>query len=296
MANGPWFYAEGDKQLGPYSEAELRDFIVRGNITATTFVWTEGMSGWQRAGDIPGLISSAASPPRPPGPPGVGVASAAVASSGTGYAGRLAVDVGIWELLGRWILFVIGFLLVIPAPWVAVGLYRWFVSRLRVPGRPNLAFTGQVGDIWYVFILLALCTYANAAPEWYVPYVLIPFQAWLSWMTLKWAMANISSDGQRLPLSFTGDAWGYIGWYVLFYLSLITIIGWAWVTTAMMRWICRNIAGTRRAVVFEASGWEVLWRTVVFVIACAFVIPIPWVLGWYTRWYASQFALVERTV
>ena len=29
-------------------------------------------------------------------------------------------------------------------------------SRIQVPGRPNLAFTGQVGDIWYVFVATGL--------------------------------------------------------------------------------------------------------------------------------------------
>jgi hypothetical protein len=77
-------------------------------------------------------------------------------------------------------------------------------------------------------------------------------------------------------------------------ISVITIIGWAWVTTAWMRWICRNVGGTHREAVFNATGWGVLWRTVLFAIGCSFLIPIPWVLRWYTRWYASQFALVER--
>ena len=57
----------------------------------------------------------------------------------------------------------------------------------------------------------------------------------------------------------------------------------------------RNILdGTQREVIFTASGLEVLWRTIVFVIACIFIIPIPWVLRWYAQWYASQFALAER--
>jgi hypothetical protein len=46
----------------------------------------------------------------------------------------------LWGFLGRSIVFAIGFLLVIPAPWVAVWAYRWFFSRVHVPGRPNLAF------------------------------------------------------------------------------------------------------------------------------------------------------------
>ena len=113
-------------------------------------------------------------------------------------------------------------------------------------------------------------------------------------MILRWIAGNLSSNGQPLPIAFNGSALTYVGWYVLMFLSFITIIGWAWVITAWMRWICRNIDGTRREIIFNGSGLEVLWRTLVFSIGCAFLIPIPWVLRWYAKWYASQFALVER--
>jgi len=33
-------------------EAQLRDFIANGAISAETLVWTEGMTDWRRAGDI----------------------------------------------------------------------------------------------------------------------------------------------------------------------------------------------------------------------------------------------------
>ena len=191
-------------------------------------------------------------------------------------------------------LLIVGFLLVIPAPWVATGFYRWFVSCLRVPQRPNLAFTGQPMDIWWVFMLLAACTYADFTGIPFARLLVIPVQAYLSWMTVKWIVANISSNGQPLQLSFLGDALHYVGWYVLLSVSFITIIGWAWVTTAWTRWLFRNIEGTRRAIVFNASGLDVLWRTLVFAVGCAFIIPIPWVLGWYTRWYLSQVVLAPR--
>ena len=45
---------------------------------------------------------------------------------------------------------------------------------------------------------------------------------------------------------------------------------------------------------FNASGLGVLWRTLVMTIGCAFIIPIPWVIRWYTRWYVSQLALAPR--
>ena len=86
----------------------------------------------------------------------------------------------------------------------------------------------------------------------------------------------------------------YIGWYLLLVISAITIVGWAWVVVAQMRWICRNISGTHREILFNATGLEMLWRTLVFVIACVFIIPIPWMLRWYAQWYVSQFELVDR--
>ena len=292
MSNRSWFFASGNTQQGPYTEDQLRDFIARGAVRAETFVWTEGMSAWQKAGDIPGLLAGgAAAPPTPPAftRPGETL------TGRDGYTGiALSADFNIWELLGRSLIFVIGFLLVIPAPWVAVSFYRWFISQVRVPQRPNLDFTGQPMDIWWVFVLLALCTYAGVAGIDYLRLILLPVQAYLSWMTVKWIVANISSNGQPLQLSFRGEALHYVGWYVLLNISFITIIGWAWVTTALTRWMFRNIDGTRREIIFNASGLEVLWRTLVFAIGCAFVIPIPWVLGWYARWYVSQIALAPR--
>jgi hypothetical protein len=158
----------------------------------------------------------------------------------------------------------IGLLLVIPAPWAATGFYRWMVYCLRVPDRPNLAFTGRVGDIWYVFVLLGLLSYAGFSGVPYLEYIVIPVDALLSWMTVRWIAANLSSNGEPLPVEFKGSALGYVGWYLLMYISVITIIGWAWVITAWMRWNCRNVSGTRREIVFNATGWQMLWRTLLF--------------------------------
>jgi hypothetical protein len=177
---------------------------------------------------------------------------------------------------------------------VATNFYGWMTSRLRVPGRPNLAFTGQMRDIWYVFVAMALLTYAGSTGVRSLQYLSIPFQGYLSWMTVRWIAANFSSNGRQLPISFEGNWLTYVGWYVLLYISAITIVGWAWVITAWMRWNCRNVVGTQREILFNASGLEMLWRTLVFALGCMFLIPIPWVLRWYTTWYASQFALAER--
>lgn len=290
MANRSWFYASDGQQQGPFPEGHFRELIARGTVTPDTLVWSEGMTGWQRAGEIPDLAAGGSGPPVLP-QSGAPMASGAVAS---GQA--VSVEFSIWELLGRVLIFTIGFLLVIPAPWVATSFYKWMVEHLRVPQRSQLAFTGKVGDIWYVFIILALCTYAGASDVSYLlPLFVLVLQAFLSWMTVRWVVANISADGREPSFSFAGSPLGYVGWYLLLFISAITIIGWAWVTTAWMRWMCRHVTGTRRAIIFNGSGLQVLWRTVVFALASSLIIPIPWVLAWYARWFVSQFELVRRS-
>ena len=74
--------------------------------------------------------------------------------------------------------------------------------------------------------------------------------------------------------------------------SFVTIIGWAWVIKFTMQWICRNVRGTARFE-FTATGLSVLWRTLVFALLSALVIPIPWILRWYTTWYISQVSVVN---
>ncbi len=294
MSNRSWFYASNGQQQGPYPEAQLRDLITRGTVSADTLVWTEGMSGWQKAGEIPGLVpgGSATPPMSNPGAPPL----AAGGDHAGGYSGgALSADLPLWPLLGRTLLMIIGMLLVIPAPWTTTAFYRWIVSRLYVPGRPNMAFTGQPLDIWWVFIAIGVLTYLGSADLSGLQLLSIPLQAVLYWMVIRWVAANLSSDGQPLPIAFNGSVLGYIGWQLLVYLSFITIIGWAWVVTAWMRWICRNISGTKREVIFLGTGLEVLWRSIVFGIACIFIIPIPWMLRWYANWYISQFALADRT-
>lgn len=277
-----WFYASEGKQQGPYPEGQFRDLIAQGVVRPDTLVWSEGMAGWQKAAEIPGLMSGGGVPPMMPagGPPVMG-------------SGALSVSLPLWSFFGYCILLVIGQVVVIPAPWVVIAYYRWLTPKFNVPGRPNLAFTGQVGEIWYVIIGLALLGYAGIVDN-RLQLVAIPLQAVLSWMLMRWAFSHLSSNGQPLPIEFEGSVWGFIGFQLLMVISLFTVIGWAWVITFWMRWICRNIAGTRREVVFNGSGLQVLWRTIVMGLLFILIIPIPWVLRWYAQWYVSQLALVER--
>jgi uncharacterized protein DUF4339 len=289
MSSRSWFYASEGQQLGPYPEVQLREFIARGSVRADTLVWTEGMAGWQKAAEIPGLMFGASGPPVIPqagGPP--------VIAGGAG-GGALSIDFDIWEFTWRSLVFLVGVIFVIPMPWVVVWYANWMVSRVYVPGRPNLSFTGSALTVaaWFFgAIVLAICL-ALTGVDW-LNNLMGLVQIVLYWLFLRWFVANLASNGQPLGLSFSGSLWAYLGWTLLTVVSLITIIGWAWVFAAQMRWVCRNIQGTRRQVVFKGTGLEYLWRMIVTAIASAFIIPIPWVFRWMMRWQLSQTELVER--
>lgn len=87
----------------------------------------------------------------------------------------------------------------------------------------------------------------------------------------------------------------YVGWNLLMNLSYLTIIGWAWVEMALIRWFLRNtgIPETRTRLVFTGTGLENLWRSLLVVIVSVLTVglALPWMLIWYYRWLASQTVL-----
>ncbi|HET7885218.1 MAG TPA: DUF4339 domain-containing protein [Bradyrhizobium sp.] len=286
MSNRAWFYADRGQQQGPFPEAQFRDFIVRGIVRADTLVWTEGMAGWERAGDIPGFFSPGARPASMPG---------GMQATASGAGGPLSIDFEILEFAGRLLVFVLASIVIVPVPWVVVSNLKWLASRTRVPGRPELGFTGEpMTVIWYYLGAVAAIIALHFIGGRIASLLSFLVEVGLGWAALRWFIANLSSRGEPLGLSFTGPYWTYLGWSFLGALSTITIVGWAWVYTAQTRWICRNIEGTRREIVFKATGLEYLWRTLVTVVGCAFIIPIPWVIRWMLGWLASQTVLVER--
>lgn len=57
MTDAVWYYAVGNEQHGPMSEAELAVAIGRGEIGPDTLVWREGMEGWTAArATLPGNL------------------------------------------------------------------------------------------------------------------------------------------------------------------------------------------------------------------------------------------------
>src|SRR5664279_6048130 len=96
MADRSWFYASAGQQHGPYPEVQFRELIAKGSVRADTLVWTEGMADWQKAGEVPGLMSGGAA-----GPPVIPRFGAPPMGTGVGGGGALSIDLPIWALFGR---------------------------------------------------------------------------------------------------------------------------------------------------------------------------------------------------
>src|SRR5690606_32535254 len=61
---------ENGVAAGPFDDAQLRFRVQAGSLTPDTLVWTAGMEGWQRAGDVAafrGLLSERPAAPETPG-------------------------------------------------------------------------------------------------------------------------------------------------------------------------------------------------------------------------------------
>ncbi len=64
-----WHIAEAGQTKGPFSRASLGRMAVEGALTRDTLVWTAGIDGWTKAGDIAELAQLFTVMPPPPPPP-----------------------------------------------------------------------------------------------------------------------------------------------------------------------------------------------------------------------------------
>ncbi len=188
----------------------------------------------------------------------------------------------------------LGMLLVIPAPWIACWCARWFVSQIRLSAGAAPTFTGTPGSVAVVALLygifiLACATYADDE-VWsdFLALAGIP----LGWAVLRWFVnhAQLGSGSFR----FDGSVWGYIGWTLLTYLSILTIVGWAWVTAAFYRWIARHIRHAEGTLRFVGEGHQILWRVLIFILLCLPLVTMPWAMKWLLRWFVQQFEWERR--
>jgi hypothetical protein len=324
-----YWYVEKGEQRGPVDVDEAARLIKSGAITRDSLVWAEGMADWTPASQVEGLAASFKTPPRPgstwgstprvwptagagggdPAPAGAsggfrGGNTTAVDASTTGFAsgaqnqayagagvaqGALRSDFPMWGLLGRMLLYVIAFVTVVPLPWVLTWNYQWITQRISLPNAARLRFDGTPLDVWPAIVALPLLFWIGRVHG--LLQILTTVAAWfVAAYLIRWFCAKLRSEDGAVDVRFTGDYLTYAGWMALTYISFVTIIGWAWVAAYFIRWMCAKVEGTKRFS-FNATGLEILWRTLVTALASVFIIPIPWVLHWYVTWFVNQFSV-----
>jgi hypothetical protein len=64
MSEAIWYFADGDEERGPVTEAQIRTLIGTGNLKPDDLVWREGMDDWLPAAEVPGLFSGGTPAPR----------------------------------------------------------------------------------------------------------------------------------------------------------------------------------------------------------------------------------------
>lgn len=74
----------------------------------------------------------------------------------------------------------------------------------------------------------------------WLPLVILPVQAYFFYVIISWFTQNVHPSSGT-ALSFHRSWFALIGWWLLSLLSVFTIIGWAWVYSAMGRWYGQNI-------------------------------------------------------
>ena len=296
-------------QQGPVSSEEIARLIRSGTIRRDTMIWSAGMPDWLPAGQVrefAGLLDQAV-PPRPPAafpPQARGPAPAPhhlgapdrmmPVSADSAPTDCLDSSLPVWGFFWRGLVSTLFSFLVVPAPWLTTMLYRFIGDHTLLPDGRRLKFFGRAGDIWYVLMALPLLSVIGMVltlwlevPAWLVSLVRMPLTCMLLFPIYRWFTASLGSEDGSVKLAFTGGFWGFVGWWLLMFVSVYTIIGWAWVLRYTMRWCCRSVRGTL-GFDFIGSGWGILWRTVLFVLGSIFLIPMPWLIRWYAVWLVRQ--------
>ncbi len=199
---------------------------------------------------------------------------------------------GALGLFGRSILLMIGMFLIVPAPWLVCWFNEWLVENIRGRDGDRAVFRGTPGSVWVLTTLYGLVMVANIVnsnredPYGWLQAVVQVGSIALTWAYFRWFTSQVEFDGRRLNLR--AGLPGYIGWNLLIYLSILTIVGWAWVTVFMYRWLTRSVEGTEGNFTFTAEGHQFLWRTVVAILFCLPIVTMPWAIKWMYSWLVSQ--------
>lgn len=226
---------------------------------------------------------------------------AVIAEADTRYQVNFIFEASALGFFGRGLLLVLSAVFILPLPWTICWYARWFASQVRATGGHTFQFLGTPGNVWKLVAAYVLTMILSNVPSWIdldetdvtlmlllgVAVQLI-FVA-IYWGFAKWAIDHLELDGRRW--SFNGSVWGYLGWNLLIFASILTIIGWAWATVGFYNWIAGRIQNAGGKLHFAGTGYQLLWRTLVMLLFCLPIVTIPFAFKWFYDWLVEQVEL-----
>ncbi|HHT9121461.1 MAG TPA: GYF domain-containing protein [Candidatus Wunengus sp. YC63] len=299
MTERCWYYVKDNKPVGPISESKLYEMFHTGNLSVQTLVWTQPMSNWMPASNVESFRLKASKTmvfsvqQQENVLRHVSMKQARLLRfKGTGFQNIW------WGLVAG-----VSALFIIPAAWGAVLRYRWFVRNVEFSDGTTASFEGRGKEVWHYFIGIGLleivipilCNAIVGPKADLFVFMGLPFATVAIWLQImRWFFSKIKlSCGTNMK--FCGRYWSFLGWSMLVMYSVITIIGWAWASVAMLRWVCRNIDAGPHRLVFTGGGWSLLWRGILAALASCFILPIPWMEVWIIRWFARNMMIEQKT-
>lgn len=211
---------------------------------------------------------------------------------------RFTLEASALGLFGRTLLVGLSGILLVPLPWTICWFVNWFAGEVRAGDGRTFDFHGAPQNVWaivtaYVLMILTSAVLGVARDDdpdlaWLVlPDLAINLALFIvGWFFLRWAVNHLEFGGRRWR--FAGSLWGFLGWNILFYVSFLTIIGWAWVAVGLYNWMADNVQDAGGKLRFLGAGYQMLWRTIVMALWCVTIIGIPWAIRWFYAWLISQ--------
>jgi hypothetical protein len=174
---------------------------------------------------------------------------------------------------------------VLAGPWILEFACRSFCRSLEFGDGSAADFSGRGSRIvgWWLLCVLAGHRWGVGGSYWALVEAALYFLGvWGSLNLLRWFVRHVElSAGDRLD--FHGTYLELAGWQILLGLSVLTVIGWAWVMSAIGRWLAGESRGGDVRLRFHASGGDMLGHTLAALCFSIPIVTIPWAWTWYAR-------------
>jgi uncharacterized membrane protein YjgN (DUF898 family) len=223
------------------------------------------------------------------------------------------------DLFGWWVLWILTMIAVaIPEAWRKRAVYRWLTRNTKASDGSTFGFQGVPKEIWFWFPLQGILSIVRTEVDitglkWLLGILGAILTLWVEWRVLKWYAEGILVR-ERISFAFSGGTWRYIGWQLLSMASTVSIVGWAWVSVAIQRWIYRHMLSNDVELRFDGAPTELLrlgllniglptaivaltwWqlRPAFWPIVVVGTFFLPWLVIPILRWYIRNTTLLIR--